>query len=115
MQGTLEAIVTTGTLRFDINPPVSEAQIRIQRDGDPTAHEVTAPAVSVPEGHYTVSVSAPQYLTTTTAVQVSAGGTFTVAVPCAARRPEAPPAATAGPTSGWTFGSKPPVAVDRPT
>jgi hypothetical protein len=80
VQGVLEALPTTGTLRFDINPAAPDAHIHIRRDGDAQDREVTGPTVTLPEGHYTVTVSAPQYLTNATAVQVTAGATATAAV-----------------------------------
>jgi serine/threonine-protein kinase len=80
LQGALEAAPVTGTLRFDIGPPGLDAHVRIRRDGDAQDHEVTGPSVSLPEGHYIVSVSAPQYATATAAVQVTAGSTAVAAV-----------------------------------
>jgi len=80
LQGTLEAAPVTGTLRFDIGPPGVDAHVRIRRDGDAQDREVTGASVTVPEGHYIVSVSAAQYAPATSAVQVNAGGTALAAV-----------------------------------
>ncbi len=80
LQATLEAAPTTGTLRFEISPAGIEAHVRIKRDGDAQEHEVTGASVTVQEGRYVVSVSAPQYSPASTSVQVSAGGTAVAAV-----------------------------------
>jgi tetratricopeptide (TPR) repeat protein len=100
LQGTLEAAPTTGTLRFEINPPGVDARIRIRRDGDAQEREVSGPSVTVPEGHYVVFVSAPQYTPTSTTVQVTAGGTATASVTL--RRAEPPKPIKTTPTV--TFG-----------
>jgi tetratricopeptide (TPR) repeat protein len=91
----LEVMVTTGTVRFEIGPPGVEAHVRIHREGDSQEQEVTGASVTVPEGQYTVTVSAAQYATTATTVQVTAGGTATASVTL--RRTEVPktPARTA--------------------
>jgi len=95
LQGTLEAAPVTGTLRFEIAPNGVDAHVRIRKDGDAQDREVTGSSVTVPEGHYTVSVSAPQYVATSVAVQVPAGGSALAVVTL--RHPEAPkaPAKTA--------------------
>jgi hypothetical protein len=100
VQGALEAAPTTGTLRFDISPPGVDAHVRIRRDGDAQDREVAGPSVAVPEGHYLVSVSAPQYSPTSTAIQVSAGGTAVAALTL--RRLEAPKPVKTAP--GIAFG-----------
>jgi serine/threonine-protein kinase len=101
LQGALEATPVTGMLRFEINPAGLDAHIRIRRDGDAQDREVTGPGVTVPEGHYTVTVSAPQYVTAATAVQVTAGGTVTATVPLRhVEVPKAPVETPAGPTFG---------------
>jgi serine/threonine-protein kinase len=81
VQGALDAVSTTGTLRFEISPAGLDAHVRIRRDGDAQDREVAGSSITVPEGHYTVSVSAPQYVTTATAVQVTAGGTAVATLP----------------------------------
>ena len=80
LPGAMEAAPTTGTLRFEINPPGIDAHVRIKRDGDAQERDVTGTSVSVPEGHYVVSISAPQYAPTSTSVQVPAGGSVVAAV-----------------------------------
>jgi hypothetical protein len=80
LQAAMEAAPVTGTLRFDINPPGLEAHVRLRKDGDPQDRDVTGSSVNVPEGHYLVTVSAPQYAPTSASVQVSAGGTAVAAV-----------------------------------
>jgi len=80
LQAALETAPTTGTLRFEINPPGVDAHIRIRRDGEAQDHEVSGPSVTVPEGHYTVSVSAPQFLPGSTSLQVTTGGTAVAAL-----------------------------------
>jgi tetratricopeptide (TPR) repeat protein len=96
VQGALEAAPTTGTIRFDINPPGVDAHVRIRRDGDAQDREVAGTSVTVLEGHYVVSVSAPQYASTTTAVQVIAGGSAVAAL--SLRRLEAPKPVKTAPT-----------------
>jgi len=75
LNATLEAVPTTGTLRFEIGPPGLDVHIRIRREGDTQDHEVTGPSVTVPEGKYLVSATAAQYAPNSTTVQVTAGGT----------------------------------------
>jgi hypothetical protein len=114
LQATLEALPTTGTLRFEISPPGLEARVRIKRDGDAQERDVTGASVTVPEGHYVVSVSAPQYSPTSTAVQVNAGGTAVAAVTLRHVETKAPvktaPTVTFGladwlKVSGWVQGT----------
>ena len=97
---TMEAAPTTGTLRFEINPAGLDAHVRIKRDGDAQEREVSGTSVSVPEGHYVVNISAPQYATTSASVQVTAGNTAVAAVTL--RRLEAK--APAKTNSSLTFG-----------
>ena len=52
-------------------------------------------SITVPEGHYTVSAVAPQYVTVTTAVQVNAGSTAVATLPL--RKPDTPKAPTKAP------------------
>jgi hypothetical protein len=80
LQGVLEAAPVSGTLRFDIGPPGLDAHVRIRREGDAQDREVTGSSVTVPEGRYLVSVSAPQYAPATASVQVTAGGTAVATV-----------------------------------
>jgi hypothetical protein len=96
VQGTLESAPVTGTLRFEIGPPGLDAHVRIRRDGDAQDREVTGTSVTVPEGHYVVSVSAPQYSPASASVQVNAGGTAPVAITL--RRLEAPKPVKTAPT-----------------
>ena len=96
LQAALEAAPTTGTLRFEINPPGVEVHIRIKRDGEAQEHEVAGPNVTVAEGRYSVSVSAPQYSPATASVQVPAGGTAVAALTLRRAEPKAPP--KTGPT-----------------
>ena len=101
LQGPLEAIITTGTLRFEISPAGLDAHVHIQRDGEDQGRDVSGSSVTVPEGHYTVTASAPQYVTTTTSIQVNAGATAVVTLPLRhVEAPKAPPTAPAVPTFG---------------
>lgn len=86
--GALDPVSTNGTLRFDISPASLDAHVRIQRDGDPQDREVSSSGVSVPEGHYTVTASAPGYINTSTSLQVNAGGIAVASLPL--RRTDAP-------------------------
>jgi len=114
LQAALEAAPTTGTLRLDISPPGLETHVRVKRDGDTQDREVTGSSVSLPEGHYVVSVSAPQYATASMALQVTAGGTAVAAVTLRHLETKAPVKAAPSITftledwlkiSGWVQGS----------
>jgi hypothetical protein len=101
LQAALEAAPTAGTLRFEINPPGLDAHVRIKRDGESQEHDVTGASVTVPEGRYLVSFSAPQYSPTTTSVQVTAGGVTTATITLRhVETAKAPPKAPAGPAFG---------------
>jgi hypothetical protein len=111
VQGAMEAVVTTGTIRFDVSPAGLELHLRIRRDGDAQEHEVPGLSATVPEGHYTVSASAAGYITTTTAVQINAGSTAVVTLPLRkAETPKAPVKTAPAPAfgledwvkTGWT-------------
>ncbi|MEI9972074.1 MAG: PEGA domain-containing protein [Ignavibacteriota bacterium] len=90
LQAALESAPTTGTLRFEISPAGLETHVRVRRDGESQERDVTGATVSLPEGHYVVSVSAPQYAPTSTAVQVTAGGTAVASVTLRHMEPKAP-------------------------
>ncbi|HUB80112.1 MAG TPA: PEGA domain-containing protein [Bryobacteraceae bacterium] len=94
LQAAMEAAPTTGTLRFEIGPPGVDAHIRIRREGETQDREVSGPSVTVPEGRYTVSVLAPQYLPGMTTLQVSTGGTAVAALTLKKAEPKAPPKTT---------------------
>jgi serine/threonine-protein kinase len=100
VQGAMDAAPVTGTLRFNISPP--DAHVRIRREGDAQDRDVTGASVTVPEGRYTVSVSAPQYTAGSATVQVAAGGTAVAEVTLKhAEAPKpAPKIAPAGPVFG---------------
>lgn len=100
--GALEAVATTGTLRIDVVPPGLDAHIHIRRDGDAVDREVSGNSIALPEGHYTVTVSAPQYQSNTAAVQVNVGSNVIVSIPL--RKIEAPKTAPKAAPSGPTFG-----------
>lgn len=95
LQAALESAPTTGTLRFEINPAGVDAHVRIKRDGEAQDREVTGQSVSVPEGHYLVTVSAPQYITNSASVQVLPGATVVAAMTL--RRAEAKAPVKTGP------------------
>jgi hypothetical protein len=117
LQGALEGIVVNGTLRFDVTPAGVDAPLRIRREGESQDRDVAGPSVSLPEGNYTVTATAPQFQSATAAVKVSAGNTAVASLPL--RRLEAPkaPAKTASSstvvfslddwmkTSNWTQGA----------
>jgi serine/threonine-protein kinase len=88
LQGALEAMVMTGTLRFDVTPAGVDAHLRIRREGDAQDRDVTGASVSLPEGTYTVTATAPQFQNATAQVRITAGGAATASLPM--RRAEAP-------------------------
>jgi tetratricopeptide (TPR) repeat protein len=102
LQGALEAMSTTGTLRFDVSPPGLDVKLRIRRDGDAQDREIAGTSITVPEGHYTVTASAPQYLPATALVQVNAGGAAVASLPLI--KADTPKTATKTPSSASGFG-----------
>jgi tetratricopeptide (TPR) repeat protein len=101
LAAALEALPTTGTLRFEISPAGLDAHVRIKRDGDALEHEVASASATLPEGRYLVSVSAPQYAPASTTVQVTAGGTAVATVTLRhLETAKAPAKAPAGPVFG---------------
>ncbi len=71
LQGALEAIA--GTLTVDVKPAGLEVHLRIRRDGDTQDRDVPAGNLTLSEGRYTLTASAPQYVSTSTSIQVIAG------------------------------------------
>jgi serine/threonine-protein kinase len=88
LQGALEAMIVTGTLRFDVTPAGVDAHLRIRREGESQDRDVTGPSASLPEGTYTVTATAPQFQSVSATVRVTAGGTAVASLPL--RRTDAP-------------------------
>lgn len=68
----------TGTLKIDVSPPVDGLQLRFVREGDTREQATTEKALSLPEGTYRVTGSAPQYQDASETVRLTAGGEATV-------------------------------------
>ncbi len=88
----LALIPATGTLAVDVQP--AGAAISVKRDGETSFRAVTPP-VTLPEGAYTVSASAPGHSASETRVTIAAGKTITASLQLAAaarREPESAPA-----------------------
>jgi hypothetical protein len=73
-----------GTLRIEVTP--ADAHVRIRKQGDSQDQDVHDMSLSLPEGSYTLSASAPGYQNGQTTVRVSAGTPVTA--PLALRRVE---------------------------
>jgi tetratricopeptide (TPR) repeat protein len=76
----------TGTLRIEVSPPIEGLQVRLQAEGDAREQVVTGNEVSLPEGTYRVTGSAPQYQEAVTTVHVAAGAV--AAATLVMKRPE---------------------------
>jgi len=73
-----------GTLRIEVTP--ADAHVRIRKPGESQDQDVHEMSLSLPEGSYTLSASAPGYQNGQTTVRVSAGASVTA--PLALRRVE---------------------------
>jgi serine/threonine protein kinase len=76
MEGKLEGLL--GVLKVEVNPKI--AHLRIRRDNSTQDREITDTTLSLPEGTYVITGSAPQYQDSTTSVQVTANHTATAAL-----------------------------------
>jgi serine/threonine-protein kinase len=112
LQGALDAVIVTGTVRFDVSPAGTDVRLRIRREGEAQDRDIAGASATLPEGNYTVTATAPQFQSATATVRVSAGGTVVASLPL--RRMDTPkaPVKASGPeltftlddwmkTSGW--------------
>jgi len=73
LDGALESL--PGTLKIEFSPEVSDAHVRIRRQGDNRDRDVKETTLSLAEGTYTVIASAPRYQDTTITVHISPDST----------------------------------------
>jgi serine/threonine-protein kinase len=95
LEGALKSLM--GTLKIEVTP--ADAHVRIRKQGDAQDQDVHDATLSLLEGSYTLSASAPGYQNGQAAVHVSAGGSATA--PLVLRRVESasskPPPPTTAP------------------
>jgi hypothetical protein len=95
---TLEA--TFGTLSLSLNP--ANAQVTYHRAGDAQTHPVTVNPMHLPEGTYTLTASAPHFVTASQNVDIAVGATKTVNFQLNAEAAPPPPKTPTRVTmSGW--------------
>jgi hypothetical protein len=73
LDGALESL--PGTLKIEFSPEVSDAHVRLRRQGDSKDRDVKETTLSLAEGTYTVMASAPRYQDATVTVHVSPDST----------------------------------------
>ncbi len=86
IEGTLES--TFGTLRVEISPPGLDVRLRLRREGESQDRPLAETTVSLSEGVYTVTGSAPGYQDYGATVHVFPNRTATASI--ALRKPERP-------------------------
>ena len=87
LEGAMQSAV--GTLKIDVSPPVDGLQLRLLRDGEAREQITTEKVLSLPEGNYRVTGSAPQYQDAVVTVHLTAGGE--IAARLTLKRVAAPP------------------------
>ncbi len=102
LQGALES--TLGTLKVDISPAGLDAHLRIRREGESQDREVSGSSLSLPEGSYTITGSAPQYQNAVSTVHVTANAVSTARVEFTRKIETAPAAVAQTPPSAPVFG-----------
>jgi len=70
LEAALEALA--GTLNIEVAPAGIAAKLRVRREGESQDREVTGTSVSLPEGSYLITASAPRYQEASTSVRVTA-------------------------------------------
>jgi eukaryotic-like serine/threonine-protein kinase len=70
LEAALEGLA--GTVNVEISPAGVAAKLRVRRDGESQDREVTGTSLSLPEGSYTITASAPRYQDATASVRVTA-------------------------------------------
>jgi len=78
LQGALET--AQGTLKVEINPAGIDAHVRIRREGESQDRDVSGASLTLPEGSYTVTASAPQYQNAVATVSVGASAISTASL-----------------------------------
>jgi serine/threonine protein kinase/cytochrome c-type biogenesis protein CcmH/NrfG len=77
LEGALQSLM--GTLKIEVTP--SDARVRVRKLGEQQDQDVRDLTISLAEGMYTVSASAPRYQDAQTTVRVPAGGFATAQLP----------------------------------
>jgi serine/threonine-protein kinase len=78
LEGALEGLA--GTVNVDISPAGVAAKLRVRREGESQDREVTGTSLSLPEGSYTITGSAPRYQDATASVRVAARKTVSASL-----------------------------------
>jgi serine/threonine-protein kinase len=78
LEGALHS--TFGTLKIELSPPTADAHVRVRRQGETQDREVKENSLSLPEGTYTVSASAPHYQDVTLTARVTGDATITASL-----------------------------------
>ena len=102
LQGTLES--TLGTLKIDISPAGVDAHLRIRREGESQDRDVSGSSLSLAEGSYTVTGSAPQYQNAAATVHVTANAISTASLVFTKKVDTAPKTVAKAPPSTPVFG-----------
>jgi hypothetical protein len=93
---------TFGVLTVNVTP--AGAQMTIQRSGEAQPRPLTANSLHLSEGLYTVTASAPHFITQAASVEITTGGTKNVTLQLAAERVvEKKKEVTRMGMSGWQF------------
>ncbi len=74
--GAMES--TLGTLTVDVTP--ASARLRLRRDGETSDRPMSGSNITLPEGNYTITGSAPQFQEGSTAIHVPAGQRITASL-----------------------------------
>ncbi|MGO9012060.1 MAG: protein kinase domain-containing protein [Bryobacteraceae bacterium] len=72
VEGSMQS--ATGTLKIEVDPHVEGLQLRLLREGETREQVITETELSLPEGTYRVTGSAPQYEEAVATAHVTAGG-----------------------------------------
>jgi tetratricopeptide (TPR) repeat protein len=70
LEAALEGLA--GTVNVDISPAGVSAKLRVRREGESQDRDVTGTSLTLPEGSYIITGSAPRYQDATAAVRVTA-------------------------------------------
>jgi len=101
VEGAMQS--AAGTLKIEVSPPVEGLQLRLLREGETRDQVITETALSLPEGTYRVTGSAPQYEQAVATAHVTAGGgtTATLIMKRVERTPSQPKAQVAFSMEEW--------------